>query len=392
MPRVSGRDRTAAARRAPLRIESQRGGPHRPAAPGGSPRRRSSRRHTTPHDRLLMAFAAVGRVTRSRSRHGKNPTRDRPSTARANRGRRDQRHPGTSRGSNRPGYRDRCPRWARQGAGAQHPSGSSRERWARSSALISAQTRARSGTPLLERGHRTADIRQRMNEREDPDPGVAGHSARREYERRRERRQRNVAAKSGFARLLAALLGPSAEEKRQLAHEKSWATGAEGEQLLAESLARRCPEVSLLHDRRMPNRRANIDHIAVAASGVYVIDTKRYRGTIKVRKPLIGSPKLKIAGRDRTKLLDGLAKQVAAVQTALSHVAPAVPVRGCLCFVAPQGFMADSGLPVLRTLKVNGYSLYYPRRLAKRLNRRGSLTAEQARVIHAELATRFPPA
>jgi hypothetical protein len=231
-----------------------------------------------------------------------------------------------------------------------------------------------------------------MNEREDPDPGVAGHSARREYERRRERRQRNVAAKSGFARLLAALLGPSAEEKRQLAHEKCWATGAEGEQLLAESLARRCPEVSLLHDRRMPNRRANIDHIAVAASGVYVIDTKCYRGTIKVRKPLIGSPKLKIAGRDRTKLLDGLAKQVAAVQTALSHVAPAVPVRGCLCFVAPQGFMADSGLPVLRTLKVNGYSLYYPRRLAKRLNRRGSLTAEQARVIHAELATRFPPA
>lgn len=80
------------------------------------------------------------------------------------------------------------------------------------------------------------------------------------------------------------------------------------------------------------------------------------------------------------------------MQTALSHVGPAVPVRACLCFVAPQGFMADSGLPVLRTLKVNGYPLYYPRRLAKRLNRRGSLTAEQARVIRAELATRFPPA
>jgi hypothetical protein len=225
-----------------------------------------------------------------------------------------------------------------------------------------------------------------------PDPGVAGRSARRESQRKRERRLQNTPRKSGLTKLLAALLGPSAKEKRQIADERHWATGADGEQLVAESLARRCPEVLLLHDRRMPNTRANIDHIAVAASGVYVIDAKRYRGKIQVLNPLFGAPKLKIAGRDRTKLVDGLNGQVVAVRAALHAVAPNAPVRGCLCFLAPEGFMADSGLPVLRTLKIKGYPLYYPRGVAKRLNRRGTLTPDEARLIHAHLAATLQPA
>ncbi len=57
----------------------------------------------------------------------------------------------------------------------------------------------------------------------------------------------------------------------------------------------------------MPGSRANIDHLAVAPSGVYVIDAKRYKGKIEVRRPLFGKSKLLIASRDKTKLLDGLA-------------------------------------------------------------------------------------
>jgi hypothetical protein len=225
-----------------------------------------------------------------------------------------------------------------------------------------------------------------------PDPGEAGRSARREYERKRRRRLQNTSHRSRLARLIATVFGPSAKEKRQLADEKHWATGAQGEAILADSLAKRCPDVQLLHDRRMPHSKANIDHIAVGASGVYVIDAKRYRGKIEVRQPLLGAPKLRIAGRDRTKLVDGLAKQVAVVEMTLADLAPEVPVHGCLCFVAPEGFMADSGLPVLRTLKIKGYPLYYPRRLAKRLNRSGPMTPERARQIHAVLAERLAPA
>lgn len=75
-----------------------------------------------------------------------------------------------------------------------------------------------------------------------------------------------------------------------MADEKHWATGAQGEAILAEFLAKRCPAVPLLHDRRVPHSLANIDHIAVGASGVYVIDTKRYRGKIEVLNPLFGTP------------------------------------------------------------------------------------------------------
>jgi hypothetical protein len=224
------------------------------------------------------------------------------------------------------------------------------------------------------------------------DSGDAGRSARREYERKRQRRLQNTSHRSRLARLIVAVFGPSAKEKRQLADEKHWATGAQGEAILAEFLAKRCPDVPVLHDRRIPRSRANIDHIALAASGVYVIDAKRYRGKIEVRQPLFGTAKLRIAGRDRTKLVDGLAKQVAVVEETLADLAPEIPVHGCLCFVAPEGFMADSGLPVLRTLRIKGYPLYYPRRLARHLNRSGPLTPEQARQIHVALAERLAPA
>jgi hypothetical protein len=137
---------------------------------------------------------------------------------------------------------------------------------------------------------------------------------------------------------------------------------------------------------------ANIDHIAVAPSGVYVIDCKRYKGKIEVATPLFEKPKLKINGRDRTKLIDGLEKQVAHVKAALADLAEDVPVHGCLCFVAPEGFLADVRLPVLRTLKINGYPLYYPKRLAKRLNRDGPITVDQAQKLQTELDRRLPHA
>lgn len=58
----------------------------------------------------------------------------------------------------------------------------------------------------------------------------------------------------------------------------------------------------------------------------------------------------------------------------------------------PQGPLADSGLPLLHTLTIKGYSLLYPRRLAKCLNRPGSLGGTQARAITDELEERFPSA
>jgi nuclease-like protein len=223
----------------------------------------------------------------------------------------------------------------------------------------------------------------------DVEEGVAGRSARRHYELSRERRALEARDRPLLVRLLRGL---SAGEQRRVARERQWAVGARGEELVAESLARRCPALLLLHDRRMPHSRANIDHIAVGATGVYVIDTKRYSGRIEVRRPLFGTPSLRINGRDRCKLIEGLAKQVGVVKAALMDFAPDVPVRGCLCFVAAPGLRSDAGLPLLRTLRIEGYPLYHPRRLARRLNSAGPLSATRAREIHAQLAERLPAA
>jgi len=57
----------------------------------------------------------------------------------------------------------------------------------------------------------------------------------------------------------------------------AWRQGFEGERLLAEGLTKRVGDRAiLLHDRRAPGTRENIDHIAVAASGVWVIEAKAH--------------------------------------------------------------------------------------------------------------------
>jgi hypothetical protein len=222
--------------------------------------------------------------------------------------------------------------------------------------------------------------------------GEAGSSARREAERKRAKRLGEQAQRGPINRVVAALFGPTAEQKRAVALEHRWETGAGGEELLADFLAKRCPDAWLLHDRRVPHSRANIDHIAVTASGVYVIDTKRYTGKIVVNKPIFGDAKLTIKGRDRTSLIVKLDRQVEVVRDVLSDSAPQAPVHGCLCFVAPEGLLADTGLPAFRRLSMGGYQLYSLRRLAKQLQGPGSIAADEAEALHASLGRALAPA
>ena len=80
---------------------------------------------------------------------------------------------------------------------------------------------------------------------------------------------------------------------------------------------------------------------------VFVVDAKNCRGKVEVRKPLLGAPKLVIDGRDRSKLIDGLDRQVAAVETALRARGHAdVSLRGVLCFTT-RGFAAARHAPLV---------------------------------------------
>lgn len=93
--------------------------------------------------------------------------------------------------------------------------------------------------------------------------------------------------------------------------------GGVGEEKLAAALNRRAgPELRVLHDGRIPGSRANIDHLAVTPTGVYVIDAKRYHGAPGVRfsKPFgRGEKQLWVDGRKCTRLVNGVRGQMTRV-------------------------------------------------------------------------------
>jgi hypothetical protein len=91
--------------------------------------------------------------------------------------------------------------------------------------------------------------------------------------------------------------------------------------------------VAVLHDRRIPGSRANIDHLVITTGGVWVIDSKRYSGQPELRveggwfRPRVEM--LRIGGRDGSGLVDGVLRQVELVRA----VVDPIPVTGVLCFI-----------------------------------------------------------
>lgn len=229
-------------------------------------------------------------------------------------------------------------------------------------------------------------ITSAMAEGPELDLGTPGGSARREYERRRAKRE--AAARERHPRLGGFML----RLQDAPANETSWDTGAAGEEALGAHLAKTCPNVIVLHDRLLPNSRTNIDHLAVAPSGVFVIDAKRYKGKIQIQEPARGNPRLFIAGRNKTKLVEGLARQREAVLTALAPFDPEIPVHACFCFLNPARQAGGSSLPLFRTLTIEDFPLFYPRKLTKRLSAPGELIAPARQEVAEVLATAFPSA
>lgn len=123
--------------------------------------------------------------------------------------------------------------------------------------------------------------------------------------------------------------------------------------------------IAVLHDRRIPGTKANIDHVVATRGGVFVVDAKRYvdrRPLLRVEGGIL-SPrveKLMVGGRDRTKLVDGVLGQVDRVRAALGD--ETVPVIGVLCFVEADWPMIGG------SFATRGIHVVWPRRLSKMLD------------------------
>jgi hypothetical protein len=116
---------------------------------------------------------------------------------------------------------------------------------------------------------------------------------------------------------------------------RAWEIGAAGERRVGEVLDA-CGSVIVLHDRRVPGSKANIDHLVVGPAGVYVIDAKKYEGAVEQRDLggwLRTDLRLYVNGRDRTSLVAGVERQMAVVRDVLAEAGHTVPLVGLLCFV-----------------------------------------------------------
>lgn len=213
------------------------------------------------------------------------------------------------------------------------------------------------------------------------DAGTPGGSARREYERRQAKREMRIREK--HPRLGGFILAVSDDPQSTTA----WDTGAVGEERLGRKLNELASDtMRVLHDRRIPGTRANIDHLAVTPTGIYVIDAKKYRGrpSLKVEGGILRPrvEKLLVGSRDCTKLVDGVLKQVDLVR---AIVGDGIPVTGALCFV-------EADWPLIGgAFTTRGVEVLWAKKLYPRLAADGSL-ASRVDDLHRQLASALPPA
>src|SRR3954447_24232525 len=170
-----------------------------------------------------------------------------------------------------------------------------------------------------------------------PEWGVAGASAQREYDKRQSRRRSRLRSRWPVIVLVGLLgamggavlasvvhtqtvlfmtLGAALPVLKLITtpqHIDAWRSGAEGERAVGAMLDKlHTAGVVALHDRRVPGRRTNIDHIAVSPGGVFVIDTKNVTGKVSPTRNGI-----RVAGRSRDPMVPAVQGQMAVVRQAL---------------------------------------------------------------------------
>jgi hypothetical protein len=214
--------------------------------------------------------------------------------------------------------------------------------------------------------------------------GQAGVSARREYERRKAGRENKVRRAHPY---LGGLLLALSDDPQNI---KAWAAGAHGEELLGQRLNRLSnSQVRVLHDRRIPGTKANLDYLAVTSTGVCIIDAKNYAGRVKLqtRGNLFAqrTQKLLVGSRDCTKIVTGMHKQIDVVRAALDTARTQVSVTGMLCFV-------DARWPLIgAAFTIDGIHVLWPSRALRHLRHPGDLNADHVADVHRILANAFPP-
>ena len=117
-----------------------------------------------------------------------------------------------------------------------------------------------------------------------------------------------------------------AEVNKLTAEADAWEQGAAGEQDTALELATLGPHYTALHDLRIAGSKANVDHVVIGPTGVFVIDSKNHTGKITFSKGTLWSGKY-----PQTWKLDALRFEARHIRLRVGR-----PVSTIMCFVSGQ--------------------------------------------------------
>ncbi len=117
------------------------------------------------------------------------------------------------------------------------------------------------------------------------------------------------------------------------------------------------------------------------------MDAKSYKGKVELRDVggwLKTDHRLYVNGRDQSKLVGGLAKQIDAVLAAIEDAD--IPIKSALCFVDSEwGLFA-------KPFQLGGVLVTWPRKLSEMIAETGPLSRDQVIQIAERLAACLPAA
>jgi hypothetical protein len=139
-------------------------------------------------------------------------------------------------------------------------------------------------------------------------------------------------------------------------------------------LERELEDVAIvLHDLRVPGSQLRIDHVVVAPSGVWVVDSSWQCELPPARDNL-----------DRATSVDAVGRQVEVVANAVAGRSAELPIRAALCFPTENW----GGDP--RAFCIEGVLVTHPTDLVERVRAAGPLDEETMGWIAARLALQDP--
>ncbi len=172
--------------------------------------------------------------------------------------------------------------------------------------------------------------------------------------------------------------------------------GAQGEYLMGTYLASDLASGAyVLTDRKVPgDSEANIDHIVVASTGVWIIDSKKWAGEIRYRSPGFPStdPRkyLTVDGKDRTSEIGKIFRLVIPVVQVIGDAS--VPVHTVLAFVESTWGIKES-LHIRRggPYEHEGVLISGGHSFIKLINEAGNLTPDTIESLWRRLDEVMPP-